>query len=111
MSRAGTEGDGNVRDIPTRCPKMLRTKRVSDVHFLARHIFLREVRDAARNRRALGETFCRRGKTKMRPAKRQIWSVMANHCSFYRRDVARQRCREIKKRHAGNASNGQSSNR
>jgi len=29
------------------------------------------------------------------------------HSSCFRRDVARQRCREIKKSHAGNASNGQ----
>jgi hypothetical protein len=43
----------------------------------------------------------------MRLALRQIWSVMASRSDCVSRDAARQRCREIKKRHAGNASNGQ----
>ena len=49
-SRTRTEGNGNVRDIPARWTGIHGVKRWSNVHFLAGHIVLRELRDAGRSR-------------------------------------------------------------
>src|SRR5260370_153623 len=56
-SRARTEGNSHVRDIPTRRTKLLRTQRWPTIQLHASYIVLRELSVAARSRRTVGKAF------------------------------------------------------
>src|ERR1700730_6838478 len=102
-----TERSGHVWKIPTRRPIIYSAKRWPTLQLHPRRIVLRGLRDPARSRRAVGEAFGRRRKTKMRLAQRQIRSFLASHSLCFRRPFARQRSREIRESLAGDDANGE----
>src|SRR6266851_3367598 len=110
-SGAGSEGSRDGRDVRTRWTTISRTQRRSALYLHARHIDVRELRDAGRDRRLVGETFRGRREIAMRLAQGQIRFVMANRSLGPRRHAARQESSEIKKHHASDAANEQTRHR
>src|SRR6266849_2977541 len=72
---------------------------------------LRELRDAARGRRAVGEAFARRREAAMRLANGQIRFVVASRPDHPGEAPARQGSEEGRKSHEGHASDGQTRHR
>src|ERR1700730_9403038 len=68
--RTRTERNGNVCDVPARGTRIHGPKRRSAIQVHASDIVLRELRDAARSGRTVGEAFRGRSKRQMRLAQR-----------------------------------------
>src|SRR5207245_3536445 len=95
------------RYMPARRARIYGLKRWPALHIHGSHLAPRELQDARRGRRAMGEALRRWRTRTVRLAERQIRAVLADRSHRVGQDVERQRPKEIETSHARAAPNAQ----